>query len=57
LREVDAHSIDFEHLTEKTARELLTMLELDLAKILGSGEDALADIIKIVREEENRYPD
>jgi hypothetical protein len=57
LREVDAHNFDFEHLTEKTARELLTMLELDLAKILGSGEDALADIIKIVREEESRYPD
>jgi hypothetical protein len=57
LREVDARGIDINRLTEKTARDLLAMLELDPAEVLGVGEDALADVIKMVREDENRYPD
>jgi hypothetical protein len=57
LPEVAAHSIDLKRLTEKTARELLTKLELDPAKIRGLGEGALADVIKMVRENENRFPD
>jgi hypothetical protein len=57
LREFDAHGINFERLTEESARQLLTMLELNPAEILGIGENALADVIKMVREDGSRYPD